>query len=241
MLGEASVTPADVAGRVVVVIDVLRAATTVATALQHGARAVYPFETVEETARRAAELDRDSVRLAGERRMVRVPGFDFGNSPLEFTQGAVSGLTVLCSTTNGTRALVAARSARHCFFSAFVNVSATIAAVQQSLASGQGDVTIVCAGNDGKVALEDVVCAGRIVRALLGTTEAVIGDGARIAVRTEGEYDASIAALAVDATHARALTAAGFEADVAYCLALDSVPVAVSFLSHQLQLHPELP
>ena len=115
-LGEAFCTPTEVLGRIVVVIDVLRAATTVATALANGARGVHPFATVEETARRAAEMDRETVRLAGERHMVRIPGFDFGNSPLEFTRAAIGDRTLLFTTTNGTPALVATHGARACFF-----------------------------------------------------------------------------------------------------------------------------
>ena len=78
LLGEAPVVPADVADRVVVVIDVLRAATTVATALANGARAVIPFETVDETIMRSKAYARGEVKLAGERRMVRIAGFDLG-------------------------------------------------------------------------------------------------------------------------------------------------------------------
>lgn len=253
--------PADVVGRVVVVIDVLRAATTVATALSNGARAVHPFGTVEETARRGAEMDRESVRMAGERRMVRIPGFDFGNSPLEFTRSAVSGRSVLYTTTNGTAALIATHGARECLFASFVNVSATIDAVYRGAAGG-ADVTVICAGTDRRVALEDAVCAGRIVRALVerdrnGADDAsrlehadgdgvlparpfgnaMLSDAARIVQTIEQPYVSSVAALAADATHARALTAAGFGADVEYCLGLDTVPVAIAYKGNRLELH----
>ena len=257
--------PADVVGRVVVVIDVLRAATTVATALSNGARAVHPFGSVEETARRGAEMDRESVRMAGERRMVRIPGFDFGNSPLEFTRTAIAGRSVLYTTTNGTAALIATHGARECLFASFVNVSATIDAVYRAAAGG-GDVTVICAGTDRRVALEDAVCAGRIVRSLVergrngdgaspahaassdpgdadGATparpfaDAVLSDAARIVQTIEQPYVSSVAALAEDATHARALAAAGFGDDVEYCLGLDTVPVAVAYKGNRLELH----
>lgn len=266
LLGEAAILPADVVGRVVIVIDVLRAATTVATALANGARGVYPFGTVEETARRGAEMDRDSVRMAGERKMVRIPGFDFGNSPLEFTSAAIAGRSVLYTTTNGTAALVATHGARACLFAGFVNVSATVRAVLHELTDGR-DVTVICAGTERRAALEDIVCAGHIVRALregstvdtaAGSTSsdashasegdnhalvaaalasAAISDGARIATFMEQPYRESVAALAEDATHARALVAAGFSADVEYCLATDTVPVAVAYRSNRLELY----
>ena len=250
LIGEASIMPADVAGRVVVVIDVLRAATTVATALSNGARAVLPFGTVEETARRGAEMDRESIRLAGERRMVRIPGFDFGNSPMEFTAAAVGGRFVLYTTTNGTAALVATHGARECLFAAFVNVGATVDAVCRAAAAG-ADVTVICAGTERRVALEDAVCAGRIVRSLLerenGVEEAsadaparpfadaVLSDAAHIVRTIEAPYTTSVAALANDATHARALSGAGFRDDVDYCLGLDTVPVAVAYKDNRLE------
>jgi 2-phosphosulfolactate phosphatase len=236
LLGEAPVAPADVADRVVVVIDVLRAATTVVTALVNGARAVIPFETVEEAAVRAKAYARGEVKLAGERRMVRVAGFDLGNSPFEYTPEVVAGRTILFSTTNGTVALTATHGARACFFAAFANARATIAAVRHAAAL-EADVTIVCAGHERHLALEDVVCAGRLVRGITeGRADAVRGDGARIAEAVERPFVGGIASVAYEASHARSLAAAGFEADVQACLTLDQFGVAVRYHDRQLQL-----
>lgn len=236
LLGEAPLAPADVADRVVVVIDVLRAATTVVTALSNGARAVIPFESVEETATRAKAYARGEVKLAGERRMVRIEGFDLGNSPLEYTSEAVGGRTILYSTTNGTAALTATHGARACFFAAFANVSATVACVRAALAAG-GDVTIVCSGHERHLALEDVVCAGRLVRGIAdGRDDVVRGDGARVAEAVERPFVGGIASVAHEAAHARSLVAAGFEADVQACLTLDRYDRAVRYHDRQLQL-----
>src|SRR5919107_1272617 len=119
--------PADVAGRVVAVIDVLRASTTIATALDNGARSIIPLKSAEEVIRTSKSLERKEVRLAGERRMLPVPGFDLGNSPREFTREAVEGRTILMSTTNGTPALVAAQGARDIVVASYVNVSPVLA------------------------------------------------------------------------------------------------------------------
>jgi 2-phosphosulfolactate phosphatase len=236
LLGEGPVAPADVAGRVVVVIDVLRASTTAAIALANGARALVPCESVEEAAERAKAMDQDAVRLGGERRMMRIPGFDFGNSPLEYSAARVAGLTVVFTTTNGTRALVSTHAARSCYFAGFVNAHATITAVQRA-SNGELDVTIVCAGTEGHVALEDVACAGRLARGLLaGWPDANIGDGARIAMLCARPYQDDITQLARDATHAASLVAAGFADDVACCLALDSVPVPVEYGDGRLRV-----
>jgi 2-phosphosulfolactate phosphatase len=236
LLGEAPAAPADVADRIVVVIDVLRAATTVAAALANGARAVIPFETVEETAMRAKAYARGEVQLAGERRMARIDGFDLGNSPDEYTADVVAGRTILYSTTNGTAALTASIGARSCFFAAFVNAAATIAAVRSAVTDG-GDVTIVCAGHERHIALEDVVCAGRLVRGICdGHSDVVRGDGARVAELVERPFVGGVSSIAHEAAHARSLANAGFEADVLSCLTLDRYDVAVRYHDRQLQL-----
>jgi 2-phosphosulfolactate phosphatase len=235
LLGEAPVAPADVAERVVVVIDVLRAATTAAMALVNGARALIPYESVEEAAQRARTMDQDAVRLGGERRMVRIAGFDFGNSPLEYTADLVAGRTIVFTTTNGTLALAGTHGAHDCFFASFVNAQATIDAVAAA-AGSTFDVTIVCAGTDRHLALEDAVCAGRLVRGIRAAfPDAQCGDGARLAEMIERPYALDASALAQDATHARALIAAGFASDVSACLAVDSLPVAVRYHERQLR------
>ncbi len=236
LLGEAPVASADVADRVVIVIDVLRAATTAAVALTNGARAMVPCETVELAAQQAKAMDQDTVRLGGERHMVKIPGFDFGNSPLEYTADRVHGRTIVFTTTNGTVALVAAQRARECLFAAFVNVSATLRALQQ-VSKGELDIVVACAGTDRQVSLEDVVCAGRLVRGMLATyPDITCGDGARVAELIERPYQDSLDALSLHAAHAKALSVAGFAEDVACCFAVDTVPAAVSFRERQLRL-----
>ncbi len=238
LLGEAPVASIDVADRVVVVVDVLRAATSVATALAHGARAVIPFETADETVTRAKAYARGEVKMAGERRMVKIAGFDLGNSPAEYTVNAVDGRVILYSTTNGTVALAATHGARACFFAAFVNVAATVDAVRRSLAPG-GDVLLVCSGHERRVALEDVVCAGRMVRLLAAAVTPVrCGDGARLAEMAERPYADSVSALAVDAAHAIALEESGYGDDVRACLVLDQFDRAVRYHDRQLRFEP---
>ena len=117
---------ADIAGRVVAVVDVLRASTTIAVALSRGARNIIPFDSTEEVILRSKSFARGEVCLAGERRMLAVPGFDFGNSPREFTRDAVEGKTVLFSTTNGTVSLVGVQGARDVVVGAYVNFSAVL-------------------------------------------------------------------------------------------------------------------
>jgi 2-phosphosulfolactate phosphatase len=241
LLGDARAGSPHVANRIVIVIDVLRAATSVAVALSHGARAVRPFLTVEaalaEAAAQESAHDRDAFCLAGERHAVRIAGFDIGNSPLEMTRERVEGKTMLFTTTNGTAALAETRLAPARFFAAFVNVSATVQAVTKALVAHHdiGGVTIVCAGQAGTLALEDVVCAGRLARQLT-TSHATLRltDRARVAVAAETPYRSSLRALATDASHAVTLASGGFAADVEFCLQTDGVPLAVHMIGQEL-------
>src|SRR3954468_6092015 len=112
MFGGQTIAPSDVAGRVVVIIDVLRASTSITAALANGARAVIPFESSEEVVTRAKAFERRDVKLAGERKLPATAGFDLGNSPLESTREAVEGKAVLMTTTNGTSAIMNTAGAR---------------------------------------------------------------------------------------------------------------------------------
>jgi 2-phosphosulfolactate phosphatase len=193
VFGAAAVTPAAVAGRAVAVIDVLRASTSIAAALAHGARAVVPLPDPATVAERARGYARVDVVLAGERQMRPVAGFAIGNSPDDFTADAVAGRTVLLATTNGTPALAAAAAAgaRQVCSAAFVNLAAATHVLRTALRGGLG-VTIVCAGQDGRFALEDAACAGRIVRALgrrpRGAEPPALDDAARACALLDRRY-----------------------------------------------------
>jgi 2-phosphosulfolactate phosphatase len=232
--GASSMTSADVHGRVVVVLDVLRASTTIVVALSNGARAIIPFESAEEAITRSKSFERSEVMLAGERKMHTIPGFDLGNSPGEFTRDAVEGRTLLFTTSNGTGALVAVQNAREVLVGSFVNFSVTAAMLRAAVGAGS-DVTIVAAGREKHFALEDATCAGRFVRALSkGHPEAELNDGATAAVLMHRRYGGDLQKLFADAQHGRALAEAGFEGDLALCAAIDSHPVIPVYQDRQI-------
>lgn len=234
LFGAAALTNAVLAGRVVAVIDVLRASTTIATALARGARSVVPLATPDAVVERGRAFARAEVRLAGELRMRAVPGFDFGNSPLEFTAEAVGGRTVLLATTNGTPALVAAQNAREAVVAAYVNYSAVLAYLRSAMRGG-ASVVIVCAGQDRQFALEDAACAGRYVRALVRRRpHAQINDAARTCALLDRRYGERLDLLFMEAAHGRALSEAGYADDLAYCAQLDTVPVVPVMVERQL-------
>src|SRR6185369_5391618 len=148
-----AVTAPDTAGRTVVVIDVLRATTSIAVALANGAKAVVPAASSEEALRLAQNLERDDVVLAGERKSQRVPGFALGNSPADFTKDVVQGKTVVMATTNGTPAFLCVQNAREVIAGAAVNFSVSVARCRAALEQ-HGELAILCAGRERHFALE---------------------------------------------------------------------------------------
>jgi 2-phosphosulfolactate phosphatase len=234
VFGAAAVHQTDVAGRVVAVIDVLRASTSIATALDHGARSVVPLKTSEEVIKQSKSFERADVRLAGERRMLPVPGFDFGNSPREFTREAVEGRTVLMSTTNGTPALVAAQGARDVAVASYVNFTAVLALLRTA-ARGGVDITIICAGRDKHFSREDAACAGRFVRGVMRRLSGVQpNDAAQVCAMLDRHHGDRLEEMFAESEHGRALVAAGFGDDLPLCAAVDAHPVVPVYVDRQI-------
>ncbi len=161
----AGVGAGDLAGRGVVVIDVLRATTTIVTALANGAKAVIPAATSEEAVRLASNLEKDGVVLAGERRSLKIEGFALGNSPREMTAAAVAGKTIVLATTNGTPALVATQGGDPVLVGAAANIKA-LAERARAILDQRGHLVIVCGGRDKQFALEDAYAAGRLIKVI---------------------------------------------------------------------------
>jgi 2-phosphosulfolactate phosphatase len=221
-----AVVPARLAGATALVIDVLRASTTIVTALGNGAAYVVPVQTVEDARARKAALGATAI-LAGERGGDPPEGFDLGNSPLEFTADRVRDRAIVLTTSNGTRALTAARGAEAVGVAALVNAGAAAA-----WASAQGrDVVLICSGELGSPSLEDEACAGVLVARLVADVpDAILTPRADAAHALGRRYGKDLAALAVDAPHARGLAGKGRAGDVAFCLGLDTTTVVPTLL-----------
>jgi 2-phosphosulfolactate phosphatase len=201
-----------------VVIDVLRAATSIVVAFQHGCRSILPVANAEE-ARSSRAASPDFV-LAGEEGGRRVPGFDLGNSPREFTREAVSGREVILTTSNGTKTLRAIAAGRTVAIGAFRNRSA----VAGWLVDRGADSLIICSGYEGGFSLEDAVCAGAIVdRAAQLATGLTLGDGARACQVLWERYGSDLMGLFRETDWGRRMLALGFEADLAVCAELDAM------------------
>lgn len=171
------VPPDALEGGTAVVVDVLRATTAMVQALASGCDAVVPCAEIDEARAAAAALPAGTALLAGERQGLPIPGFELGNSPGDFTPDRCRGKTLVMTTTNGTRAILAGRAAGQVYVAAFSNLSATVAAV----ADTPGLVHVVCAGTDGRTSFEDALLAGALVEGLrrrgAGNDEALIVAG----------------------------------------------------------------
>jgi 2-phosphosulfolactate phosphatase len=167
--------PEDLAGKAVVVIDILRATTTIVHALAAGAAEVTVCQEVDEALRLAASRSQGVV-LGGERGGLPIAGFDLGNSPTAYTRERVAGREVIFTTTNGTRAMARCAAARRILIGAFTNFSA----ICRELAD-EPHVVLVCAGTDGEVTREDTLFAGAVVDELARGRTTLVNDQAEIA------------------------------------------------------------
>ncbi len=221
--------PGDLAGRTVLVVDVLRATTTMCAAIHAGARAIVPVPDAEEARRLAQGLGPEAV-LAGERGGLRIPGFHLGNSPLEMTPDAVGGRTVVMCTTNGTGALLAAQAAGLVIPAAAANLTLAGQAARAAWEGGR-DVAILCAGREGRFSLDDAYAAGRFVGFALGGRRHRKGlnDAALMAVDLVRRYGERWERPLGLSTAGRDLVALGLGADVAAAALPDRWPVLLHY------------
>lgn len=232
------VTPNDVSGRPVLVIDILRATTTIVAALANGAKDIVPVAAVDEAIRIAQNLEKERVLLAGERKGERITGFPLGNSPREMTADVVSGKTLVMSTTNGTPAIVAAEQGSPVIIGAANNFSAAARAAAEA-AQQSDDLVILCAGRERMFALEDAYAAGRFAQAVIpagGRRKAKLNDAAvaalEIAKRYGDKWKRAISASAA----ARALQQIGLKADVLNASAPDCFDVVPLLRDHHVTI-----
>jgi 2-phosphosulfolactate phosphatase len=221
----------DLSGTVCVVFDVLRATSTIVTALANGAAAVIPVAEIPEAL--ALKQKQPDVLLGGERDGVRIRAnltggvdFDLGNSPREYTHEKVGGRTIVLTTTNGSRALRACAAAKSVLASSFLNLSATAKHLQSLSPS---NLLLVCSGTFDQAAFEDVLAAGALADVLWNKfTPDIVADSARIAhdIYAQNRGDL-LRAMEHSRNGRRLLHNPDLRDDVTFCLQLDSQPLVV--------------
>jgi 2-phosphosulfolactate phosphatase len=196
----------DLSATTCVVFDVLRATSSMVTALAHGVTEIYPVCTIDEA--RALRASLPGAVLGGERKGEMISGFDLGNSPREYT--GLTNRRVVTTTTNGTVALRACEHAQQVLVGALLNLGALAGELR---ASAPSSVLLVCAGTFDTFALEDAYAAGRLIADLDGATRS---DSAEVVAALAARYPDALDALRL-ARNGRALAAAGRGADVEWC------------------------
>lgn len=230
-LTSAAATEDELKGKTVVVVDVLRASSTIVTALYHGARAVVPAPDMSTVSRMAAAFDRSTGVLGGEKGGVRIDGLDLGNSPSEYTVDAVQGRTVVLKTTNGTAAITRTRGAGRVAVGCFLNASRVV----RYLFEAHTDLAIVCVGHENKVALEDLLCAGLLLHQLWGGDEpSAVSDAAHLAFSLYQQDQRHIASTLSHSAHGRRLAKLGFADDVAFCARVDAISLLPIYEDNRL-------
>ena len=215
-------------GTHVVMIDVLRASSTIVHACANGIERIIPVCQVEDATRLAPTLEKKKTLLGGEREGRKIEGFDLGNSPLEYASKAVKGKTLIFSTTNGTVAIAQSAAAKEIVVGCFLNLGAVVTYL---LSLRPKKVAILCAGNQGQLALEDFVCGGLMVRRLSDgyRGKLVLNDGA-VSAGALADTMTDIGEVVRNSAHGRRLADLGFQDDLEFCSRIDkygTVPVVI--------------
>ncbi|MEP6574134.1 MAG: 2-phosphosulfolactate phosphatase [Gemmatimonadota bacterium] len=235
-------TPGEVQGRTVLVIDILRAGTAMCAALHNGARAVLPVASTEEALRLAQTLGTADVLLAGERNCLRIDGFALGNSPLEMTPEIVRNKNIIMTTTNGTPALIATQGAQ----AVYPAVAANLTRAGRRAAEvweRDHDLLILCAGRENRFSLDDAYCAGRLAVEALGGHK-----------RRKGLNDAALASLDLVRRYGtrferplrfssggQRLESLGFGADIEESSRVDAYPALLTYHERRVIASPVTP
>ncbi len=243
------IEPDALVGGTAVIIDILRASSTMMTALRNGAAKVVPCGTPDEAFQIRQSSEPGTVLLGGERGGVRIEGFDLGNSPAEYGSSVVSGRTVAFTTTNGTRALLKASAAAEILIGSFLNRQA----LAERLHKEARPTHLICAGTDGAITAEDVLFAGAIVDLLQrsatngnSSVSWILNDSANIAVAfwrhsvieaLAGSGSAELAAGIVKVLNETRgglnLRGLGYDSDIALCSQVDVMTLIPRYVREQ--------
>ncbi|MGF1670343.1 MAG: 2-phosphosulfolactate phosphatase [Balneolaceae bacterium] len=208
--------------KTVVIIDVLRASSTIITALKNGVKGIIPVDDMAEASKIAQSVDSDNYLLCGEKDGEKIQGYDLGNSPLEYTAEVIGGKTLIFKTTNGTKAIKKSVNAGNIFVAGFLNVSTVV----KELHKLSKDIVLVCAGWQGRLALEDMLLAGKIIHDLVdGNLPEDALDGAKISFGLYEKFGHDIQATVLNSNHAVRLKEIVGNEDTMYCCQIDITEV----------------
>jgi 2-phosphosulfolactate phosphatase len=209
----------ELAGKLVVIIDVLRASSTIVTALANGCRGFIPILSPDQVKKKAEQFEKEGVLSGGEREGTKIEGFDLGNSPREYKRETVKDKIIIFSTTNGVKTLEMVKGAYRIIIGSFLNLQA----VCNYCANYKGDISIICAGKEGKFSLEDAACAGMLIDSLKNVLSDTCQESdanltARLLYKKFGN---NILEILQKSQHGRYLESIGLGEDLKFCSQLD--------------------
>ncbi len=217
----------------VVVLDILRATSTIVTALGNKALEVIPTIETDEVIELAKTLGSSECVTGGERKGMKITGFDLGNSPLEYTPAKVAGKKVIMSTTNGTRAIKSAQGASEVLIGSFLNLQVIV----DHLKEVDQDTLIVCSGRNNYLSLEDLACAGAIIDRLREYIDNEMAtDATKLAHYVWKHAQHDLEGFINSTQHGRYLKEIGMEADLSVCSAFDEVPILPRYQNGKISL-----
>ncbi|MGE5580111.1 MAG: 2-phosphosulfolactate phosphatase [Bacillota bacterium] len=233
----------DLTGYAAAVIDVLRATSSIATAFSSGCQKLIPARSKEQALIERA--GHEGAILTGEQGGLKIPGFDLGNSPLEYTPQNVAGRTIVMTTSNGTRAVLGASEAgaSPVFLCSFLNLTAVASACAQAALSEDGSpkgVAIVCSGEHGQFSLEDFACAGALASAISSLGDFSLDSSARAASSLYEAYGRDALRVLRDSPHGQDLIGMGFSDDLAHCAKVGALDVVPRFSGGSVTLHRKI-
>ena len=197
----------------VVVIDILRASTTIITALNNGAKEIIPVSSIEFAMKISGDSFKGHTLLGGERNTQKIEGFALGNSPLEYKNENVNGKSIVFFTTNGSKAIVKAKYAANLFIMAFLNSNA----VADKLLDIDEDIEILCSGNNGKFSYEDSACAGLLISIIMEKNKDIeLDDSSKISKMIFEKHKNRLNKFLSETEHGKKLIDAGFEEDITF-------------------------
>ena len=217
----------DFEDKVAVVVDILRATTTMVAALDYGVKSILPVKSVED----CRDFQQKGYIGAAERGGKIVEGFKLGNSPFDYMDPCYVGKKVVFTTTNGTRTIYAIKGAYKIIFGAFVNLNA----VAEILERLNKDVVIVCAGWEDEVNLEDTLFAGALAGNLPPTFTSS-GDPALLAYKLYSQYDGNLSMLLEGSSHIQRLQNLNLQKDIDFCLTLDKYDCVPEMRNGEIRL-----
>lgn len=213
-------------GKTAIIIDVLRATSVMTTAIANGVKAIYPYRNIEDVIYHAKQCN--NPLLCGERKGLRIEGFDCGNSPLEFTPERVKEKIMYMTTSNGTRAIEnASKYAEKIYIGSFLNLQSIVNRIVRE----NKDVTIVCSGTNDEFSLDDALCAGKIIKRAMEMNNNIKCSDIAIAHRLIAIGSKTIPDTLEGSKHYEYLKSIGFFKDLDFCFTIDKFDIVPEYIN----------